>query len=742
MKNPSLLQSIETLLDLTPHLVRKEFGGKAFGLLEAKKMGLPIPNTWLIGSRHYEQFTQSISGSKKFVEKSESYLKENYPEAFSELPDTLFAVRSSSEFEDSQEHSFAGIFESKLNVDRSNLARAIGEVWDSCHSLRATDYLKERAHFLRMGIIIQPMIEAKYAGVAFSKHPSPANVFENHNLVIEFAHSSGEKVVQGEVIPWRFSGTEESISSTTDLPWMGTLLKTLIELKNFHHFDVDIEFVIDKSDQFHLVQQRPISRINRSHLLDLSCYERKYKRALHSLDIELLINGCARHLASYLNIPYQLERWMVMTTHLDGNQELWVHKLLDEAIVSRLASRFQNEPTFLSTIEKRYHHYLRVIQEADYNAFFDQERPLEKRFFDWCEFITPCLAHYYVPMLMIEALHLSLIQEFKKIDPQNADDDLFFLGTFEISSLMDLLKAELLLVKNDAPHAKRFADLSNASQIKLAELALRYGFLKCHQVYEEGYNEEELFEQMLDAKIPVEPSSDLKAKFDVLQKKYLIDPHAKPLLRQFRQWLKYRNQEMEYVMYAILQSRPLFSEMSSFLNLSIKEIWNGSSELLLKAIQKRDGALIRELTHKKLVIYHSYGKTRLTNHLKIIGLEEEQEKALHGKKVFGEGKIDLEVVLAFSPDELKNLEESDKPRVLVTGMTTPDFIPFLKKQFSALITDEGGILCHAAIIAREISMPCIVGTGSGTEILKNGMWVRLDFDRGTIELLSKTSNIR
>ena len=65
-------------------------------------------------------------------------------------------------------------------------------------------------------------------------------------------------------------------------------------------------------------------------------------------------------------------------------------------------------------------------------------------------------------------------------------------------------------------------------------------------------------------------------------------------------------------------------------------------------------------------------------------------------------------------------------------MTTPDFIPYLQKKFAALITDEGGILCHAAIVARENQIPCIVGTGISTEKLKNEMMVKINFDRGEI----------
>jgi pyruvate,water dikinase len=65
-------------------------------------------------------------------------------------------------------------------------------------------------------------------------------------------------------------------------------------------------------------------------------------------------------------------------------------------------------------------------------------------------------------------------------------------------------------------------------------------------------------------------------------------------------------------------------------------------------------------------------------------------------------------------------------------MTTPIFLPAMKKA-SAIITDEGGITCHAAIVSRELKKPCIIGTKIATQILKNGDLVEVDAERGIIK---------
>ena len=73
--------------------------------------------------------------------------------------------------------------------------------------------------------------------------------------------------------------------------------------------------------------------------------------------------------------------------------------------------------------------------------------------------------------------------------------------------------------------------------------------------------------------------------------------------------------------------------------------------------------------------------------------------------------------------------------VLVAPMTTPFFVPIMR-QASAIITDEGGIGCHAAILARELRIPCIIGTKIATSILKDGDLVWVNANKGIIRKLS------
>lgn len=69
--------------------------------------------------------------------------------------------------------------------------------------------------------------------------------------------------------------------------------------------------------------------------------------------------------------------------------------------------------------------------------------------------------------------------------------------------------------------------------------------------------------------------------------------------------------------------------------------------------------------------------------------------------------------------------------ILITNQTTPEFVPLMKKA-AAVVTDQGGITCHAAIISRELSLPCIIGTQTATSVFKNGDEITLNGTTGKV----------
>ncbi|MBU1854510.1 MAG: hypothetical protein KKF89_02220, partial [Nanoarchaeota archaeon] len=111
--------------------------------------------------------------------------------------------------------------------------------------------------------------------------------------------------------------------------------------------------------------------------------------------------------------------------------------------------------------------------------------------------------------------------------------------------------------------------------------------------------------------------------------------------------------------------------------------------------------------------------------------KEDYNKELLGMSA-SQGRIIGTARVCFSADEaMKKVKKGD---ILVTGMTMPEFVPVMKKA-AAIVTDEGGLTCHAAIISRELGKPCVVGTKMATRIIKDGDLIEVNANHGIIKII-------
>ena len=106
------------------------------------------------------------------------------------------------------------------------------------------------------------------------------------------------------------------------------------------------------------------------------------------------------------------------------------------------------------------------------------------------------------------------------------------------------------------------------------------------------------------------------------------------------------------------------------------------------------------------------------------------DKELRGMTV-SLGRATGKVKVIRSTKEIGKVEKGD---ILVAVMTRPDYVPAMKRA-AAIITDEGGITCHAAIISREFGIPCVIGTKIATKVLKNNMEVEVNANHGYVRII-------
>jgi pyruvate,water dikinase len=96
-----------------------------------------------------------------------------------------------------------------------------------------------------------------------------------------------------------------------------------------------------------------------------------------------------------------------------------------------------------------------------------------------------------------------------------------------------------------------------------------------------------------------------------------------------------------------------------------------------------------------------------------------------GKRGFGAGTAK---VVTSTEEAAKVMQKGD---ILVTDMTNPDYVPFMKLA-GAIVTNKGGVTCHAAIVSRELGIPCVVGTENATTLMKTGKQYTVDSRSGVV----------
>lgn len=221
-----------------------KIGSKALSLANLQGTGCEIPPWFVITQEVDEQLKQKIT------------------EALSDFDDeTLFAVRSSSNMEDGIKHSFAGQFETYLNVAKSDVLEKIALVQNSHKSERIAAYLKEH-HMNEVtapAVLVQKMVNADLAGVAFSANPLTGNTKE---CVISATLGLGDKLVDGAVDGEDFIVTGDEVVGARILSKEQCLeiAKLCHLVSRFFGRLQDIEWAY-ASGKLYLLQSRPITSL-------------------------------------------------------------------------------------------------------------------------------------------------------------------------------------------------------------------------------------------------------------------------------------------------------------------------------------------------------------------------------------------------------------------------------------------------------------------------------------------------
>ena len=168
-------------------------------------------------------------------------------------------------------------------------------------------------------------------------------------------------------------------------------------------------------------------------------------------------------------------------------------------------------------------------------------------------------------------------------------------------------------------------------------------------------------------------------------------------------------------------ARPLMEQIAKHVGIDFKELANYDANSIING-QPRE--------YNKDFSYGLVGNEYYISNIKMIDFSTHDSIEISGRVAF-KGLVTGIVKIVTHPNDVAKVNSGD---ILVAQMTFPSFISAMQKA-SAFVTDEGSITCHAAIVAREMKKPCIVGTKNATKVLKDGDLVEVYANNCVVKIL-------
>ncbi|MEQ1877558.1 MAG: PEP/pyruvate-binding domain-containing protein, partial [Bdellovibrionia bacterium] len=235
-------------------------GNKAKSLIELARAGFTVPRTWILPAQVYTEARSGTDPLKNF----------DWNAWYSAAGHVRLAVRSSCTVEDSNAASFAGLFESYLDIQSAErLREAVYACWNSSESERVRRYAETKGidlTGLAMSVVIQDYIEPDFAGVAFTLNPMTG---DDREMLFEAVEGCGDKLVAGLVTPARYRlswfADEPLISAHGPLANvtpenLKVLRSALRKVQALKGRPQDVEFAF-KHGKLYLLQSRDITRV-------------------------------------------------------------------------------------------------------------------------------------------------------------------------------------------------------------------------------------------------------------------------------------------------------------------------------------------------------------------------------------------------------------------------------------------------------------------------------------------------
>lgn len=769
-------------------------GGKGASLGEMTKAGIPVPPGFVLLASAFERFIEEtdldveIDATLDAVNHKEMHSIENASEKiqalilgaqmphdvekdinknFNQLDAQWVAVRSSATAEDSSTAAWAGQLDSFLNTDKRSLLANIKKCWASLFTPRAIFYRFEKGlhkQKISVAVVVQKMVQSEVSGIAFSVHPVTQ---DRNQLIIEAGFGLGEAIVSGQITPdsyvveknpWRIIDKNISIQGKAlcraprggnvwqNIPKqkgarqvlsdkeIGELAELLIGIERHYGFPVDVEWARENS-KFFIVQSRPITTLKQKKIPSTS---NKNKAA---------------------NWQKLLAREGVDITTI-SQIDLVFYDLIWQATGKKL------ELFFTFQKGRDFTHYIglepKVVGRFIYDKYFRNPTQIVKYYNEGKKFLKneEKLAHDFEKRLSKQSTREKLLTaflEFRKgfeqinyiysivswigIEAWQADFEELLNGMIRRNKVEKRTEQVLATVYKPWKKTALIEIQEKLAQgVNHSKIVKDYQFLRSWSAVWYKPLTEEWIKSLDTTNTTKRPSLLSKPQLRALLKPNKEERdfiEVAPYIVFFKDWRD--DARRNYVFHWSF----LFGVIADHLGvvrddlgyLTIEEladaITNGKCDLGSIERRKHDGCIVTKRKDRLDIEVIDEGVPN--KYFSIIDeVDARGREGMVKGTVAQPGMVQGTAKIVRSYHDIKRIVSGD---ILVANTTHPDYLPAMQRA-AAFVTNEGGMISHAAIVAREMKKPCIVGTGNATKIIQDGDFIEVNATDGVVRVLS------
>ncbi|MFN8258388.1 MAG: PEP/pyruvate-binding domain-containing protein [Bacteroidales bacterium] len=763
---------------LSKKLSLPEIGNKASSLLFLQQHHYRIPDTYVLLSSAFEIYS-----------KNQSELPENLEKEIFNLPDRIYAVRSSTNFEDGDNYSYAGQFKTVLNVTgKENILAAVIEVWKSA-SMNTFDEpgrVPVARNEISCAVILQEMVKAKFSGVSFSKNP----VTQAEEVIVEAIAGDGEDLVQKGITPHRWKIKNNTvIEGDENFPGIAVIKEVAADtqiLRKKYGKHVDIEWAFDGNHIYYL-QLRSITGKSK-----VSVYSNKMAQEM--------LPGQIKPLVWSVNIPLVNGTWIKLLSEITGTLAIQPEELsksfyyrtyfnmaaLDNIfrefglpansletmmsgdksksgmkfkpglrtfkhsfrILKFLHSKLNFEKKFLKEFSDLQHQYLSISLNLDTHFSMDNYPLFYSQLFEcggriaYLNIVVPLLMQFYNKKFArkLRKLHFDY-------DLINFNADFPELSELSPHKTMNNIKIQFDVLQNTIKsEVKSMSDLINIPEAKNIIEEFN-GLLKHFGHHSESGNDfsvpkweenPELVFSLINQSISVESKRNM-ISFKELKYSKLKNPFLEKSYQKAGKFKVYREQTSSLYIFGYGLFRKLFLKVGD--EFVKKEILNEKSDIFY--LKKHE---IDDIVEKRASEISKDYKAVVESRKKEM---EESKDILLPSVIYGEvapvierGKMKNQRGVGTSPGVFKGRARvvkgiSDfglvkKGDVLIIPFSDVSWTPVLMSA-GAIVSEAGGMLSHCSIIARELGIPSLVSVENACSI-ENGLLVTVDGSNGILTI--------